>query len=128
MKNRLWLVLLVIVGGCASVDSYSPYVVDISQPDVLIVDEKQCLAAADAYTAPLNLNAVASGAAQGAANNASGAALNPLVPVLGAAGGATSALLSGLGVLNNDQRRVFLLCLSHRGERSHAYNVVDPNS
>lgn len=117
----------IFLSGCASVADYRPYVVDVVDPATLARDERECLAAAEAYSAPLSIGAIANGAAQGASNNASGAALNPLVPVLGAAGGATSVLLSEIGLLNNDQRRVFLLCLSHRGERSRAYDVIDPN-
>lgn len=119
--------LFFLLAGCASVKDYLPYVEDVANPSELFKDEVECNRYAVAYKTPFDLEAIATGAAQGGANNASGAAINPLVPLLGAAGGATSAALSQLGILNNDQRRVFLKCLEHRGERSHAYNVMDPN-
>lgn len=121
------LLLCVFIAGCGGVSGYEPYVQDIVQPAELIKDEIACRDYALAYATPIDLSAIFTSAAQGGANNASGAAINPLVPVLGAAGGATSAALSQLGILNNDQKRIFLRCLEHRGERSRAYNVMDPN-
>lgn len=124
------LAILLALAGCApAVATYEPYVGDVVNPAALLLDKAACRGYALAYQAPLDINAIATGAAQGAARNASGAAIPPfgIVPALGAAGGATEAALSGLGVFNNDQRRVFLKCLEHRGLRSGAYSVIDPN-
>lgn len=121
--------LLLAACGAPAVATYEPYVVDVANPAALFLDKAECRARALAYSAPFDANAIATGAAQGATRNAAGAAIPPfgIVPALGAAGGATSAALSGLGVFNDDQRRAFLICLSHRGERSRAYDVIDPN-
>lgn len=119
--------LAFILSGCGFASGYQPYIQDITDHAALAEDEIACRDYALAYHTPIDLNSILTSAAQGGARNASGAALNPLVPILGAAGGATSEVLSQLGVLNNDQLRVFLRCLEHRGERSHAYNVMDPN-
>lgn len=121
------LPFVLALAGCSSVASYAPYVGDVVDPAALAADEKDCLVLALAYATPVDLSAIGAAAAKGAANNATGAAVNPLVPVLGAAGAATSTALSQLGILNDDQRKVFLRCLEHRGERSRAYDVIDPN-
>jgi hypothetical protein len=121
------LFLLLLLGGCAPLSEYQPYVVDVIDTAALANDKAHCLSVAEAYNPGLDLGTIASSAAQGGASNLAGAAVNPYVPVLGAAGGATSATLQGLGLLSSAQKRVFLLCLSHLGERSRAYDVVDPN-
>ena len=122
------LILAALLAGCSTVATYKPYVGDVVDQAALTADTEACMGYALGYSTPFDFNSIGTSAAQGVANNAAGAALNPLVPVLGGAGGGTSALLSQLGVLNNDQRRVLLLCLAHRGLRSGAYNVMDPNS
>lgn len=130
MKLSAPLALAAFLAGCGSVATYQPYVGDVDPNGgaaALTADEASCLKPALAYVHPLDPGEIASAAAQGGARNASGAALNPLVPVLGAAGGATSELFSELGILNDDQRKVFLRCLDHRGERSGKYSVMDPN-
>lgn len=119
--------LVLLLSGCGFAAGYQPYVQDIIDPAALASDELACRDYALAYQTPLNLNSILTGAAQGGTKNVASAAINPIIPVLGAVGGGTSELLSQLGVLNDDQRRVFLRCLEHRGERSRAYNVMDPN-
>lgn len=119
--------LTIILSGCGFASGYTPYIQDITDQTVLARDEVACRDYALAYHTPVDLNSILTGAAQGGARNVASAAINPIIPVLGAAGGATSEILSQLGVLNNDQLRVFLRCLEHRGERSRAYSVMDPN-
>ena len=125
---RILLALpVILLAGCNTVASYQPYITDIKDPGRLAADKVDCLGRAQGYTTPMSASAIGTASAQGAAGNLAGAAINPLVPVLGAAGGAGSELFKQLGVLNNDQRRVLLLCLAHRGLRSGAYDVLDPN-
>lgn len=115
------------MAACVPIEGYHPYVGDIENQAILDKDEADCASYAKAYSTPLDVDAISSAAVQGGARNASGAALNALVPVLGAAGGASSELLSEVGLLNDDKRKVFLRCLDHRGVKSGAYNVMDPN-
>lgn len=128
MRDRLATacacVLLLI--GCSTVADYRPFVGDVVDPAALRRDEGECLVMAKSYSAPLSLGGIGTAAVEGGGNNLAGAAVNPLVPVLGAAGGASAALFAGLDLLSAGQRRVFLRCLDHRGERSHAYSVIDP--
>ena len=121
------LLVLIWLSGCVGVAQYQPYIKDIKDPVALAKDQGVCLGYAQAYKPVLSASAIATAGVQGGAGNLAGAAINPLVPVLGAVGGAGSELLSQIGILNNDQRRVFLLCLAHRGLRSGAYDVLDPN-
>ena len=122
----LWASLLFLL-GCSTLDGYQPFVADVSQPSVLLADESHCLRIAQSYSAPLSIGTIGTAAVEGAGNNLAGAALNPLVPVLGAAGGASSALFTDLDLLSTGQRRVFLRCLDKRSELTHAYVVLDPN-
>lgn len=127
MRISPFPIALLLLSGCGGVAEYNPYIVDISQPQTLVDDKRDCLGYALGYKPGLNGSAISSAAAQGAASNLAGAAVSPLVPVLGAAGGAGGEFLTEMGLLTTAQRRVFLICLSHRGERSRAYNVIDPN-
>ena len=116
-----------LLAGCANLAAYQPYVADVKDRKALADDEVACLARAEAYKAPLSGQAIASAALQGGAVNAASGVLNPLAPVLGSLGYASGEFLSELGLLSSAQRRVFLICLSHRGMRSGLYDVLDPN-
>lgn len=115
------------LAGCAGLSSYKPFVIDITDAGALTKDQNDCLAIAQTYRSPISIGSIGTAAVEGGGNNLAGGALNPLVPALGAAGGASAELLKDIDLLGSQQRRVFLLCLDHRGERSHAYSVVDPN-
>lgn len=115
------------IAGCAPFSGYEPYVKDVVSPSVFAHDEGDCLKYAQGYSEKFNAASIGTAAAKGAASNAVGAVVNPWVPVLGAAGSASVALLDSVGVLTDKQRIVFLKCLDHRGERSRAYMVIDPN-
>lgn len=117
----------VLLVGCSTLPEFQPFVTDVTDQAALQSDERECLAIAQTYRAPLGLGSIGTAALEGGGNNLAGAAVNPLVPALGAAGGASSALLTGLDLMSSGQRRAFLLCLDHRGERSHAYSVIDPS-
>ena len=128
MRKIIFTVVALGLASCATNPSQpAPYVIDITDQSALDQDKIDCEGAALGYKAPLSATQIGASAAKGAANNAAGAAVNPLVPVLGAAGAATSTTLDELGVLNTKQRRVYLLCLAHRGAKSGAYNVIDPD-
>lgn len=124
-----WTMILacLVLAGCVSVADYQPAVTDITDQAVLTRDEAVCRSVALGYEPGLDIGNITSQAVQGGASNLAGAAVNAWVPVLGAAGGASSAALNGFGVLKTDQRKVFLKCLDHRGVKSGAYSVIDPN-
>lgn len=117
---------LVLLSGCGGLSTFVPYVQDVTDPAVLVSDTAACRAHALDYETPLDLEVIGTASLKGAAGNAAGGAVNPLVPVLGGLGGASVALLDSLNVLSENQQRVFLICLHDRGERSRAYDVMDP--
>lgn len=127
MRTLIASLAVVVLVGCASPIELAPYIQDITDPVALARDKKECGNFALAFHEPLSASRIGTSAAKGAASNAAGAAVSPFVPVLGAAGGALTTTLDEIGVLNGKQRRVYLRCLDHRGERSHAYMVVDPD-
>lgn len=108
---------------------YSPYVVEI-QGDAgqakLKADTTLCQGYSQDYSPGLSLGEISSGAIKGAATNAPGAAVNPLVPVIGAVGGATTALITGLDLLDDQRRRIVVECLKQKGNRTGLYLVLDP--
>ena len=125
--TRVAILAVALLAGCSSVADYRPYVQDVVDPATLVSDERDCLKHAQDYSTPLDLQSIGAAGLKGVAGNAAGGAVNPLVPALGGLGGASVALLDSLGVLSDQQRRVFLICLHDRGERSRAYDVMDPN-
>lgn len=119
--------LILVLAACGDISTYQPYVQDINDPAALAKDEGDCLKHAQVYSVQFDFEGIGTAGLKGMAENAPGGAVDPLVPALGGIGGATSALLDSLGVLSDKQRRVFLICLHDRGERSRAYDVMDPN-
>ena len=120
------LCLPFFLAACA--DLTPPFAIDIKDQAAYDADLKDCTAAAKAYHKSLSLGAVASGAVIGGAQNAAGAAVNPLVPAIGALGGATTAAVSGIDALGLNQQKVLNLCMDRRGERSRAYLVLEPTN
>lgn len=124
------LALSALLSGCASVENYQPYITDATTPAdqaQLAKDRIDCLARAKGYVAPTDIPSFGTAAAVGAGNNMAGAAINPLVPALGAIGGIGVAAMKAIGLNGADQVRVYLRCLEHRGLRSGAYDMLDPN-
>lgn len=103
------------------------YVVDIKDARVLAKDKAECEVHARNYREPLDITSIGSAAVQGAGKNAAGAIVNPLVPVIGAAGAAGSQTLDSLNILSSKQLSVYRKCLEHRGLRSGAYDMLSPD-
>lgn len=112
--------------GCAG-PVYVPQPLEIINHRQYIIDALFCQKAAAAYRSRLDVSSVAYDAISGGAKDASGAAINPLVPVLGAAGGATSALADGLGVLGRARQQVAKHCLIERTRRDESAIEADPD-
>ncbi len=113
--------------ACIPLENFKPLVIDVTDQSALDRDSRQCLQVAEGYKPGLDVGQIASATAQGASGNLANAVINPLVPAFGAAGGAATATLQGFGLLDASQKRVLLRCLEHRGMKSGAYNLVDPN-
>ena len=120
------LASLLLLAACAA-PTFSPYTVEISDPQKFDADLVLCQGYAAAYPKTLSVQAIGAGTVVGAAQNAAGAAVNPLVPVIGALGGAAQATISGLGAFGTNERKIIISCMIAKGERSGAYLVLEPN-
>lgn len=123
--RNLALAVPFFLAGCAA---YVPQLIGPpADPAQYAKDWTLCQAAAQAYKPSLGLPSVAYGAISGGAQNAAGAALNPLVPVLGAAGGGMAALSNGLDVMGQVRENVARHCLLEITRRDHSALVADPS-
>lgn len=109
------------------VQNFAPYAMLITEPAQYEHDRETCVTVAMAYQHPLSVTGVGIATVQGAASNAGGAAINPLVAASGAAGGATNEVLNGLGLTTADRMKIVAKCMTHLGDESKAYVIVDPN-
>src|SRR5580692_4439048 len=98
MRVPLIAVMCLILTGCVSVSTYQPYITDVTDPAALASDKAACLSYAKAYKPPTDLGSYAAAAGVGGGNNLAGAAINPLVPALGAAGGVAVAAMKAVGL------------------------------
>lgn len=110
--------------GPQTFDAYVPIVND---PAILAAYKVTCQKIAEGYREPFSFGRIGTAAVRGAGSNAGAGAINPLIPLAGAAGAAGSMALDAAGILSDKQRRVFVRCLTARGEKSGAFEVMDPN-
>jgi hypothetical protein len=127
MRNIHLMFLPLLLAACAS-PTIEPYAVEVTDKAQYTADLVACARYAQAYSKPLSLSAIGESGIKGAASNASSAAVNVLVPVLGAAGNATTELLNELDLLSTQQRAVFVKCWDKKTERDRSALVLEPNS
>lgn len=124
--------LLFVLTGCATVHSlttpaltvYAPKVTDAKQWEA---DKAYCEVAARGYTKQFDLFGTVNDSLQGAAGNISQIPLSPVAPVYGAAAGAGTDILKSVGLLNVDQKRVYVKCLDKLTDADHSALVLEPN-
>lgn len=116
------------LAGCAVplVATPGSDVTEITDNAALMADESVCQSYALAYRKGFSVTDVASAAAIGGLQNAPAAAVNPLVPVIGAAGGAGTAVVSWLDLIGANRACVFWTCLREKSRVSRAYLVLEP--
>lgn len=125
--RKLWLALPILLLGCAPSTPFEPYTIDIQSQPRYAADLAECRLAANNYPQKLSPQAIGAGAAVGAAQNAPGAAINPVVPAIGALGGAAQAAINGMGAFGANQQKIIISCMKQKGANSGAYLVIDPN-
>lgn len=125
MAGRSSLAALLPLALCACA-GYAPQPIEVTDGVKYQADLVACSAAAAAYKPKLDLGSVAAGAGTGAAQNVVGAAVNPVVPVIGAAGGAGSALVTGLDVMGHARANVARHCLIDKLAIDHSAIVARP--
>lgn len=124
MRKAL-LALPMLLAACAS-PTIAPYAVEVTDQAQYATDLTACTGYAKAYHKGLSLSAIGESGIKGAASNASSAAVNVLIPVLGAAGNATTELLNELDLLSTQQRAVFVKCMDKKTERDRSALVLEP--
>jgi len=122
----LAIAALGFLAGCAS-PTGSPYAVEIVNSAKYSDDLKTCSGYALAYHPKFDAGAIAEAGTNGAASNAASAAVNVIIPALGALGAAGGELLNQIDLMNSAQRRVFLKCMEKKTDRDGSALVLDPN-
>lgn len=122
------LLALPLLSGCVS--SYAPLTLDVSDPVQYAADLKFCQAAGAAYTPKASAADITESAIEGGANVISYAPINPLIPVLGAAGGAATAAsnATGFDLTGRTKTNVARHCLYDKLATDHAAIVARPEN
>jgi len=117
------------LSGCAlmpNVANYpGPAAVEITDRAAYKADLATCIAEVKLLPEHFDLQHLGAGAVSGAANGLPGVTLNPLVPVLTAAGGMASAGFDDLNVLGIQAKSRVNKCMTAHGLKSGAYVIVD---
>lgn len=115
--------------GCGAMmePDWNAYSIDVSDVRALKVDAIQCKNYALSYKSDLSISRIATAGIRGAGNNVAEAPISPIIPLAGAAGGAGAEALSGMNIVTDKRRRIYLRCLYEKGQRSGKYAIVDPD-
>ena len=118
----------IFLAGCSTVQTLEPYAPahEIADQARYKSDEDTCRGYALAYHKGLSPTAIGSQAIQGAGQNLAGAAVNPLVPVIGAAGSGGAELANELGLTDTAQVKVFVTCLKVKTQKDGSALVLEP--
>lgn len=103
-----------------------PYAVEVHDQAQLDLDTKLCRGYALGYHRSLSASRIGQQAAKGAAQNLAGAAIQPYVPILGAAGQGGSEALEELGLTDIAQQKVFIRCLQVKADHDGSALVLEP--
>ena len=128
-------VLPLLLAGCGltsgeffpSSVSYHAVYARVYNQDQKGKDEKECHALADNYSPGLKTGAIAQAAIEGGSNNLAYAPINVAVPLAGAAGGAASSALVGIGVNGQQTIKIYMRCLEKLSREDKAFIIADPN-
>ena len=137
-----WLAILaaLALAGCGSITStldpllqpskfiaaYQPFAI-ISDPIKFEADRKMCAAKAVTLSRSISVGGAAVATINGGLSNATGAAVNPITPAIGAVAAGTSNILTGIGLSTPQQIRSMLLCVTEMTRRDFSGIVADPN-
>lgn len=118
---------LLMLCGCATVPSDPADVFEIADQAQYTADLATCRTHLAEHQARkhISVGPVISGAAQGAGQNLSSAAINPVIPALGAAGAASSVLYAQLDPLGTSAQKFLNDCVKQKTERDHSALVIE---
>ncbi len=115
-----------LLTGCATAPP-TPMVFETKDQVSFDADLALCRTHAAAARQSLSASGIATAGGKAALQSAPSAAINPLVPAVAAAGGATAEALSELNILGQVERHLIVHCMERKGDKSGAYFVLDPN-
>ena len=115
-----------LLAGCAT--AYQPVSLEVTDAAKNAADVDFCLAAARAYRPSMSAGGVAQGIIEGAGGAISYAPINPLIPVLGASGGAASAVSNGFDLTGQVRRNVAKHCIAEKTRRDGSAIVANPDN
>lgn len=126
------LPILVLLGGCAvqQTESFEPYAVEITDQKAYSNDLWHCREYALNYLnkrSSVSPSQVAQEGLRTGMSDLGYSAISPTAPALGALGGASSEVLSELGLNSVDARRIISKCMTLKGQKSNNYLSIDPN-
>lgn len=119
--------LLLTLSACSTVPTWEPYAVEVRAPAIYAADVAACRAYALAKPGGVSVTRIGEKAGVAGSQSLSGAAVNPLVPALGALGGATGEALEELGFTDVTQRRTFVKCLDKKTLADGSALVLEPD-
>ena len=125
MRSLIILALPLILMGCAI--PYVPVPIEVTNEAAFKIDVAECLAAGDAYASKLDVMDIGASAVTGATRNAAGAAVSPLMPLIGAAGDTTTQLITGLNIMGHASANVARHCLDEKTHRDGSAIIANPN-
>jgi len=116
------------LSACANISTVVPYAPqpEIKDQAAFNADLATCRGYATGYQPGFSVSSIGNAGLQGGLGNLGGVAINPLVPVAGAAGGGGAEFMRELGLLNDAQRKVLTLCMDKKGTASGKYMILDP--
>ena len=113
-----------LLSGCAT---YTPVPLVINDQDQYDADKRFCLRAGANYKPTLNIAAVGAGAVSGAAGSATGGVVGGgLVVGVGALGGGTEALVTGLDAFGKAGPNVARHCMSDLTQQDRSAVMARP--
>lgn len=116
----------ILLSGCASSPDWSAYTPEIHSASQYVKDQADCQVYASNYKGKFDGGSVVVAGVQGAANNASEAPINAVIPLAGAAGGAGSAIISAADPFGSVKRKIYLTCLDKKTTFDHSALMLEP--
>lgn len=118
------LVVLIATASCASSD-YSPVIMDAQESSQSIInsDNETCTKIANAVRRGFDAKDAAGDTIKAGLDNASWAAFDWTVTVVGMAKGFFSYILESIGVLNDNRKSIYFACMKHLGQK-HGYTAI----
>jgi hypothetical protein len=124
MNKIFAIALITLLSGCAT--PFAPYAIDVRDQSAYDADLAACRVAAAHYPRGFAFGDTITATVEGAGNNLAEAAVDPLIPVLGAAGAGGATVWDSVDPFRTLDKKIVTLCMEKKGERSGQYMVLEP--